>query len=151
MTRRARGLERIGSPRLPIRLPARARDRGSAIAEFVMVGSLVILLGMSIIQLGLVLYTRNLVISAAAEGARAGARADASPADAVARTRSILTDSLSAAYAQDVTAAKVRQPDGVVVVQVTVEAPVPVIALIGPAGTMTLTGRAFDERQVLSP
>ncbi len=127
----------------------RRRDHGSAVAEFVMVAGLVVVLGMGVFQLGLVLYTRNILVASAQEGARLGARADAGPAQAEARTRSLITGSLSAAYAEQVQATRTRLPDGVVVVEVTVQAPTPVIGLLGPTGSMSVTGRAFDEQQVL--
>lgn len=59
----------------------RRRDRGSAVAEFVMVSALVVVLGMGVFQLGLVVHVRNTLIAAAAEGARFGARADAAPGE----------------------------------------------------------------------
>jgi hypothetical protein len=36
---------------------------------------------------------------------------------------------------------------GVQVVEVTVTAPVPVVGLVGPSGTLTVHGRAFQEGQ----
>ncbi len=36
---------------------------------------------------------------------------------------------------------------GVLVVDITVTAPIPVIGLIGPSGSMTVHGRAFQEGQ----
>ena len=119
---------------------ATSRERGSAIAEFVMVASLVLLLAVGVFQLGLLLYVRNTLVACAAEGARAGARADASIDDAVSRTRSLITQSLSPEYA--------TTADGIQVVEVTVNAPAPVIGLVGPTGTVTVSGRAFDEAQV---
>lgn len=125
-----------------------ARDNGSAIAEFVMVGSLVLLLGVGVFQLGLLLHVRNTLIACAAEGARAGARADATMADAVSRTRSLITQSLSPEYASQVSAHQDRTSDGIQVVEVTVSAPTPVIGLVGPSGTVSVSGRAFAEAQV---
>ncbi|MFZ1287944.1 MAG: TadE family protein [Candidatus Phosphoribacter sp.] len=120
-------------------------------AEFVMVASLVLLLGMSVFQLGLVLHVRNTLITCAAEGARTGARADAGVADAVGRARSMIADSLSPVYAEQVSARHTVTPAGVRVLEVTVVAPIPVIGLIGPSGSMTLSGRSFEERQVSVP
>ena len=122
-----------------------------AVAEFVMVSALVVLLGMAVFQLGLVLHVRNTIIACAAEGARLGARADVPITDATARTRSLVTDTLAPAYAQDVSTRRTVTDAGVRVVEVTVVAPVPVVGLLGPSGSMTITGRAFDERQVASP
>lgn len=130
---------------------ARGPDSGSAVAEFVMVSMLVVVLGMGVIQLGLALHVRNTLIACAAEGARLGARADASTSEAADRTRSLVADVLSPVYAQDVSSRRASTTDGVRVVEVTVVAPVPVVGLLGPSGAMTVTGRAFDERQVTDP
>lgn len=127
------------------------RDRGSAVAEFVMVSALLLLVGVGVFQLGLTLHVRNTLIACAAEGARAGARADATEGEAAARTTALITDGISPAYAVQVTARRVTADLGVRVVEVTVTAPTPIIGLLGPSGTMTVTGRAFDERQVAAP
>lgn len=112
-----------------------------------MVGGLVVLLGMGIVQLALVLYVRNALISDASEGARLGARAGASLEEGTARTRDLVTRDLNSSYAQGVVAARRTTAAGVQVVEVTVNAPVPVVGLVGPTGAMTVTGRAFQEGQ----
>jgi TadE-like protein len=112
-----------------------------------MVGGLVVLLGMGIVQLALVLYVRNALISDASEGARLGARAGASVGEGAERTRDLITRDLNGSYAQAVTATRQTTSAGVQVVEVTVSAPVPVIGLVGPTGAMTVTGRAFQEGQ----
>jgi len=126
------------------------RERGSAIAEFVMVAALLLFVAMGVFQLGLALYVRNTLISAASEGARYGARADAQAGDGVARTKALITTSLSASFAQDVSAARSLTASGVRVVEVRVTAPLPVIGPIGPAGGLTVSGRAFSEEQVVA-
>ena len=42
-------------------------------------------------------------------------------------------------------------PDGIPVVEVSITAPTPVIGLLGPSDSMTVTGRAFDEHPVAAP
>jgi hypothetical protein len=128
-------------------LPA-ARDRGSAIAEFAMVSALLLFVALGVFQIGLALYVRNTLISAASEGARYAARADAEPADGVARTRALITSSLSARFAQDVDVDERTTPDGVRVVEVTVRAPLPVVGPLGPSESLAVSGRAFSEDQV---
>ncbi|WP_307807351.1 TadE/TadG family type IV pilus assembly protein [Naasia sp. SYSU D00948] len=54
---------------MPDRHTGRASDDGSAPAEFVMVGAVLVLLVLSVLQLGLALHVRNTVTDAAAEGA----------------------------------------------------------------------------------
>jgi hypothetical protein len=125
---------------------ARRDERGSAVAEFVMVSGLVVLLFMAVFQLGLVLHIRNTLIACASEGARLGARADAAPGLGAARTRELIEASLSDGYADDVTVGT-GVVAGVQVVEVHVRAPFPVIGLLGPDGQLDVTGRAFAERQ----
>ena len=64
------------------------------------------------------------------------------------RTKAILVDSLPTAYGENVSATRERTNAGVAVIAVSVTAPMPVIGLLGPAGSITVTGRAFDEQQV---
>ncbi|GAA2487900.1 hypothetical protein GCM10009858_27380 [Terrabacter carboxydivorans] len=115
-----------------------------------MVAALLLFVAMGVFQLGLALYVRNTLISAASEGARYGARADAQAADGVSRTTALITSSLSASFAQDVRAASTVTTSGVRVVEVRVSAPLPVIGPIGPSGALTVSGRAFSEDQVVS-
>jgi hypothetical protein len=112
-----------------------------------MVAALVVLLGMAVFQFALALYVRNALIADASEGARLGARAGSSPAEGAARTRDLVTRDLSSTYSQGVTARTQTTAAGVQVVEVTVTAPVPVIGLLGPSGTLTVHGRAFQEGQ----
>jgi Flp pilus assembly protein TadG len=112
-----------------------------------MVAALLLFVALGVFQLGLALYVRNTLISAASEGARLGARADANPADGVARTRALIRSSLSESYARQVSAVRTLGPSGVRLVEVTVTAPLPVIGPIGPSGALTVTGRAFSEEQ----
>ena len=115
-----------------------------------MVAALLLFVAMGVFQLGLALYVRNTLISAASEGARYGARADALPTDGVSRTQALITSSLSASFAQDVRAARSVTASGVRVVEVRVIAPLPVIGPIGPSGALTVSGRAFSEEQVVA-
>lgn len=113
-----------------------------------MVSGLLLFVAMAVFQLGLVLYIRNTLIASASEGARFGARADAAPDDAAARTVTLVTNALNSAYAERVEATERTTAAGVRIVEVTVVAPLPLIGPIGPSGTMTVTGRAFSEDQV---
>jgi Flp pilus assembly protein TadG len=121
-------------------------ERGSAIAEFVMVSALLVVVAMGALQLAVLLHVRNVVLSSASEGARRAARADSTTAEGVARTTTMINESLRTGYADSVTA-QVATVDGLRVVQVTVTAPVPVVGLFGPAGSLTVTGRSVMERQ----
>ena len=124
----------------------RRDERGSAVAEFVMVSGLVVFLFMAVFQLGLVLHIRNTLISCASEGARLGARADADPGMGAVRARELIESSLADQYADNVTVGT-GVVGGVQVVEVHVSAPLPVLGLLGPGGQLDVTGRAFLERQ----
>src|SRR5665648_934435 len=80
------------------------RESGSAVADFAMVAGLLSLLFVAVLQLGLALHIRNTLIACASEGARYGARADATPQDAVGRASQLISASLSDRYADNVTA-----------------------------------------------
>lgn len=111
-----------------------------------LVGALVVVLFVAVLQLALVLHVRTTLVDAAAEGARLAARADGRPQDGVSRTVGLVTSTLSERYARDVTAETVRRDD-VLLAEVTVTAPAPVIGLIGSAGTITVQGHAILEEQ----
>lgn len=119
-------------------------DDGSAVAEFVIAGAFVVLLMLSVVQLALALHVRTVAIDAASEGARLGARSGMTLDDARDRTRELLSESLSTAYAKDVAARTVVR-DGATLVEVRVVVPLPVIALLGPSNALSVTGHALVE------
>ncbi|MHA7246006.1 TadE/TadG family type IV pilus assembly protein [Arthrobacter tecti] len=119
----------------------RQNEYGAATVDFALVGGLLTVIFIAILQLTLVLHVRNTLIDAASSGARYGTLADRTPSDAAARTSSLISGTINSEYAQDVSVTQVNQ-GGVPVLQVTVRAPIPVIGLIGPSGTMEVTGRA---------
>ncbi|MBD9699057.1 pilus assembly protein [Flavimobilis sp. GY10621] len=119
-------------------------DEGSAVAEFVIAGAFVVLLLLSVVQLALALHVRTVAIDAASEGARLGARSGMTLDDARERARDLLAESLSTAYARDVAARTVVR-DGATLVEVRVDAPLPVIALFGPPSRLSVTGHALVE------
>ena len=121
-------------------------ETGSAVVDFVLVSVLVSVLFIAVFQVGLALYIRNTIISCASEGARFGARADVDPGVGAARTRELIDASLSARFAQDVSA-EVLDAGGVQVVSVRVRAPLPVLGPFGPDSGFDLVGRAFLEQQ----
>ncbi len=126
--------------------PARGTDRGSAVADFAMVAGLVSLLFLAACQLGFALHVHNTATAHAIEGARHGARADATPAQGAERTRELLRASLADRYAEHVSAQR-TVVGGVAVVEVRVEAPLPLVGPWGPAETVQVSGRAFAEAQ----
>jgi len=122
------------------------RESGSAVADFAMVSGLLSLLFLAVFQLGLALHIRNTLISCASEGARYGARANATPQDAVARARVLIRASLSDRFADNVTATTATV-DGIQVLQVRIRAPLPVLGPLGPDRVLSVQARAFSENQ----
>jgi len=121
-------------------------ESGSAVADFAMVSGLLSLLFLAVFQLGLALHIRNTLISCASEGARYGARANATPQDGVARASQMIRASLADRYADNVTATTTTV-DGVQVVQVRIQAPLPVLGPLGPDRMLSVQARAFSEKQ----
>ncbi|MDR6792364.1 Flp pilus assembly protein TadG [Pseudarthrobacter oxydans] len=121
-------------------MPA-AREHGSAVVDFVLVGGLLTMFFLAIIQLTLILHVRNTLIDAAASGARYGTLADRGPADAEERTRSLIGSALTAGFAEQVSTSEVTV-QGLRTLEVTVRAPMPVIGLIGPRDMLEVKGHA---------
>lgn len=113
-----------------------------------MVSGLLLFVVLAVLQLALALYVRNSLIASASEGARFGARADSAPSDGAARTAQLINTSLNARFAGDVSSRTTTTPEGIRVVVITVVAPLPLLGPIGPAGGITVSGRAFSEQQV---
>lgn len=121
--------------------PARPRERGAAVADFAMTAALLSLLMLVVLQVGLALYVRNTLIWCAGEGARVGARSNSTPAEGAQRARQLIVESLSDRFASGVSAAY-EQAGQLTVVQVRVDAPIPVIGMWGPGRAMSVSGRA---------
>ena len=111
-----------------------------------MVSGLLSLLFLAVFQLGLALHIRNTLISCASEGARYGARANATPQDGVTRASQLIRSSLSDRFADHVTATTTTV-DGIQVLQVRIEAPLPVLGPLGPDRVLAVQARAFSEKQ----
>jgi Flp pilus assembly protein TadG len=120
-------------------------DRGSAPAEFVMVGALLVVVALSVLQLALALHVRTTVLDAAAEGARVAALAGTTRADGVARTHDLIATAVGERYARDVTAAS-GTVLGHPVVSVTVRTTLPLLGLLGVDRGLEVTGHAAVER-----
>jgi len=136
------------SDRLPCRSAPVAGDResGAAVADFAMVAGLLSLLFLAVFQLGLALHIRNTLIACASEGARYGARADATPQDGVTRARQLIRASLSDRYADRITPVTTTV-DGVRVLVLRIDAPLPVLGPLGPDRFLHVQARAFLESQ----
>lgn len=119
-------------------------DRGSAIAEFVLVGALLSLVFASLLQLGLAMHVKNTVVDSAVAGARQAGLGDQSAADGEELTRTLVSSALSPSYADDISVSRTHE-NGLDIVTVTVTTPVPVLGLLGPRAAWELTGRSIAE------
>ena len=127
--------------------PARVgrTDRGSAVVEFTLVSILLVSLFLLVLQVGLVLHARNVMVSAAQEGARVAANADRTPADGVARTREALAGSLGTELVARTAVTPLPPTGDPAVVGIRVSGPLPFVFV--PAGPLRLTveGHALEE------
>ncbi len=116
-------------------------DRGSSPVEFVLVGTMLTLLTLGVLQLGLSIYVRNVVHDAAVEGAFHAALADTSLEDGAHRTSEIIARTVGGGYATHV---EVRETTalGHPSVEVTVEATLPLVGLLGAPRSMEVSAYA---------
>lgn len=119
-------------------------ERGSAVAEFTLVVSLLVMFVLGIAQVGMAIHVRNTVVACAAEGARLAANADRDVADGVALTRRLIASALSDAMVGDVRGRHVPSPAGLDV-QIEVSTRLPMVGLAGPARSLTVTAHAVEE------
>lgn len=103
-----------------------------------------VVLVLGVVQLAVALHVRTLLTDAAAEGARHAALRGSDLDAGRARTAELITATLPDRYARDLAVGFDSYGD-VTLVTVTVSAPIPVIGLLGPGGTMVVTGRAVQE------
>jgi Flp pilus assembly protein TadG len=120
------------------------RDDGSATVEFVLVGTLLTLVVLSVMQIALAAHIRSTLIDAAAEGARHAALADTSLEAGVERSRDLITTALGAGYAGAIAATRIDDGD-VPMVVVTVRAPLPLLGMAGVDDGLEVSGRAAIE------
>lgn len=122
----------------------RRSERGSAVVEFTLVSVLLVGVLLVVLQFAFTIHVRNTLVACAAEGARHAANGDRSLADGRDRTLALVADSLSARLSPEVTARAVAV-DGVPMVEVTVNATLPLFGLAGVDRALTVSGHAVDE------
>jgi hypothetical protein len=118
-------------------------ERGSAVVEFVLVVPLLLVVAIAVVQVVLALHVRSTLTSAAAEGARAASLAGADPTAGVRRTRVLLDGSLAGDVVRDVSARR-AVIGGVPIVEVRIDAALPLIGLLGPTA-ISVEGHALQE------
>lgn len=122
----------------------RRAAEGAAVVDFVLVLALLLPLVLGLIQVGLVLHVRNVLASAAAEGARVAGTLDGGPAAGVATTRAEIVESLGDRYAREVTITPVRI-GGAPGYRIRVRAAVPALGLGGPGVSVSVAGSSVRE------
>lgn len=125
----------------------RDRERGSAVAEHVMVLALLVLLALGVVQVTLLIHARAIAVASAAEGARAGAGIGSTPASGGAAAERLLHSSLGTAYAQGLHCSG-TDDDGRGVDEVAVSCAGPIPLRLFGIGSVTIhvVGHAVRER-----
>lgn len=129
------------------RTGAAGRDDGAAVVEFVLISGLLLLLVVGVVQLALVLHTRNVLSADAAEGARHGANLGRPEASGGPYAQELLRRSVPGA-ARGITCTGRPETGGGGVPQVAVTCAGSlrlVLVPLGPRLDMSVTGRAVKE------
>ena len=118
-------------------------DRGSAIVDFVLVTPILLALALAVLQLILVMHVRTVLISAAAEGARAAALADSNVIAGERRARAIIKESVAASVVERMKVQPVVS-GGNVLMAIDIDARLPLIGMLGPT-LLHVQGHALQE------
>lgn len=104
-----------------------------------MTSALLTLIVLSIIQLGIVLYARTVMMDAASAGARHAVLMDRTLSDGISRAEELINSSIPADLATSVTGSTNENR-----VQVTVSGQVPLVGLLGSPIEVSFTGNAYN-------
>lgn len=118
-----------------------SEEEGSTIAEFPMVAVLIVMIALMIIQAALILHTRNTLVDAAVQGAHHASLVGASVQAGEERAEKLIEERFGKRFDAQVSATE--DTEGVITVRIS--ATLPLVGLLGPAGGMTVQGRAIDE------
>ena len=124
------------------RAPGDPSERGSAVAESVMVMALLAVIFAAVLQFGIIIHVRNTLIDAASAGARYGALGDRTPADGAGRTRELLRGSIPGGTAAEVSS-EVVGGEGADIVRVTVRTHLPMVGFLTGPVELEADGHAF--------
>lgn len=116
-------------------------DDGAIVAESAMIIALVTLLCGTILQIGVIIHTKNTMIDVASAGARHAAMADRSLADGQHRAASLLSESIPNSEAAGIHV--VRESDGERIT-VTVTHRVPILGFLTGPIPLSATAQAYD-------
>jgi Flp pilus assembly protein TadG len=128
-------------------LPPTHHEDGAAVVEFVLIGALLLLVVLGVVQLALVLHTRNVLTADAAEGARHAANLGRSQASGGPYAQELLRRSLPGAARTISCTGRAETGAGGVPLSVVSCAGSIRLALVplGPRLDMSVTGRAVRE------
>lgn len=116
-------------------------DDGAIVAESALIIALITLLCGTILQLGVIIHTRNTMIDAASAGARYAALADRNPHDAPDRARSVLAGSVPNSQGATI---QVTSESGGEIIAVTIDHQLPILGFITGPIPLSVTARAYD-------
>ena len=120
-------------------------DRGNAPAEFVLVSALLVSMVLGLLQVLMMGYVRHALSAAAAEGARQASLLDLTESQALRVTQGLVTQSLSATYATDISLAR-SSLLGTPTSEVVIVAPIPVLGVWSVGGSFRVVAHAPLER-----
>lgn len=106
-----------------------------------MVSAMLLLLTVTVLQVGFALYVRTTLLDAAGEGARHAGLFGAGTEAGERRTADLIAASLGVGYAQDIEATT-AELHGATVIAVTVRSPLPLLGLLGLPESLEVTGHA---------
>lgn len=123
-------------------------ERGGTSAEFVLNLILAISVFLAITQILFALHVRAVVSDCLREGAQRAALANSDIASGISYTKALLGASLAPGY-RDAIEVSISPEivDGMEVLHARANAPLPLVGLIGPGGTMRLEAFAVSEAQ----
>jgi len=109
-----------------------------------MVSAMLVLLTVTVLQIGFALHVRTTLLDAAGEGARHAGLFGAGLEAGEERAADLIAMSIGGGYAESVVAST-TELDGAPVVAVTVRSPLPLIGLLGLPDALEVTGHAPQE------
>ncbi len=124
----------------------RPPDGGSAVIDFILVGTLLLFVFLGVIQVGLVLYVRNTLAADAAEGARHAASLGVAPADGGPYAQNLIRRTIPGRQDTRCVGEAEGGPGGTPLVEVTCAVRLPLVLVpLGPTVGLTVRGHAVRE------
>ena len=116
-------------------------ESGSIVAESAMIIALITVLCATILQLGVIIHTRNTMIDAASAGARLAALADRNLADGQHRTTALLSNSIPHA---DTASVSINRDANGELITVTIDHQLPIFGFMTGPVPLSATAQAYD-------